>query len=410
MYERPKTTILSGTVTDTWSRSPLSGAVVSFGALSVTTGSDGRYTLAGVPCQADLLRTTAGRYQPVLQTYTPTCAATTTKNLTLTSAPTGRTLCGLVTDYKTGEGIPSATVHFGQSTATTDANASFCMTLLTCTGDNLLVHADGYSDTSMRYVRAACSGTNVAEASLLPREVAGTAWDAIARNAGNTNQAMVIPGATVTWSKFSAVTDGNGYFRFPHPCQIAPLRISKPGYTTTERTTGFNCATGSFNDDQTPALAPAGTNFFVATAPPAATVTWGSYVGTSTAQGLYLFNDVPCQSATLAITAPNHETGRQRIKPPACGTSSVVYAPLRQFGTNLAGYVIDGNTNARIAGATVTYGTFTTTTDRAARYFLPMLPCPTTATLTASYPGYRSAQANYTLNCQHFDADLVLLR
>jgi Carboxypeptidase regulatory-like domain len=87
---------VTGTVTDASTGDPIAGATVSTAGLSVTAGSDGKYTLSGLPAGTVSLTFSAYGYQSSTQTVTVTASQTATLNISLTGLP-HETLSGTVT-------------------------------------------------------------------------------------------------------------------------------------------------------------------------------------------------------------------------------------------------------------------------------------------------------------------------
>jgi hypothetical protein len=87
---------VTGTVTDSSTGDPVAGATVSTAGLSVTTGSDGTYTVSGLPAGTVPLTVTAYGYQSQTQTATITAGQSTTLNIALTGDP-HETVSGTVT-------------------------------------------------------------------------------------------------------------------------------------------------------------------------------------------------------------------------------------------------------------------------------------------------------------------------
>jgi hypothetical protein len=87
---------VTGTVTDASAGDPIAGATVSTAGLSVTTGSDGSYTLSGLPAGTVPVTVSAYGYQSGTQTVTVTASQTTTLNISLAGLP-HETVSGTVT-------------------------------------------------------------------------------------------------------------------------------------------------------------------------------------------------------------------------------------------------------------------------------------------------------------------------
>jgi len=81
--QEPTTGTIRGQVTDSGSHQSLQGVTVAVGNRSVVTGSNGRYTITGVPAGTDSLRTRALGYAPWSQVVTVAAGETVELNIAL---------------------------------------------------------------------------------------------------------------------------------------------------------------------------------------------------------------------------------------------------------------------------------------------------------------------------------------
>ncbi|MDP8910106.1 MAG: carboxypeptidase regulatory-like domain-containing protein, partial [Chloroflexota bacterium] len=109
--------VLSGAVTERYTGAPVADAVVKVSdTISTTTGTDGRYTLAGVPPSFSVSVTA-----PDHDEHTAQVDKTTQLDVDLRS----NILQGKVTERDTGKPIAGATVRVGDVTATTEADGTY---------------------------------------------------------------------------------------------------------------------------------------------------------------------------------------------------------------------------------------------------------------------------------------------
>jgi hypothetical protein len=101
-FASTQTGSITGTVTDAATGQPVAGATVSVPRLSLTTGSDGSYTLAGLPAGSYQVSVSDYGYQGATATVTVTAGKATTQNIQLTGNP-HETVTGTVT---AGTGTP----------------------------------------------------------------------------------------------------------------------------------------------------------------------------------------------------------------------------------------------------------------------------------------------------------------
>jgi uncharacterized repeat protein (TIGR01451 family) len=198
-------TVLTGIITDQNTGLPLSGATVqvtdSAGHVyTVTTGSDGKYTITGspsAPLAAGPATVSASAPGYVTATASPTVVAgsTTTQNLALTPL----SLTGVVTDLGTGVPIVGATVTFTQGsticTTTTGTGGTYTFTHSTACP---LVAGPSTSDTASatKYQDATASPTILSTGPTTQNLALGTADLVITKTDGLT---VAQPGQNLTY-------------------------------------------------------------------------------------------------------------------------------------------------------------------------------------------------------------------
>src|SRR3989442_6134577 len=85
---------IRGRITDNSSQQPIIGAVVTVGGRSAVTGTDGRYTITGVPSGSDLLRARLIGYAPGSQPVMVAAGDTVAVDISL--SPSAGGLSGIV--------------------------------------------------------------------------------------------------------------------------------------------------------------------------------------------------------------------------------------------------------------------------------------------------------------------------
>jgi hypothetical protein len=148
---------ITGTVTDASTGQPVGGATVSVPRLSVTTGSDGTYTLNGLPAGSYQVTVSGYGYQSQSRAVTITAGQATTQNFGLTGTP-HETVSGTIT-AGTGTAWPlyaevswsDGNGHRG-STYTTPATGKYSLSLLEDSEYSLTVTPlyPGYQPTAER--------------------------------------------------------------------------------------------------------------------------------------------------------------------------------------------------------------------------------------------------------------------
>lgn len=103
----------------------LSGVRISCGNVVFTTGTDGLYTLSGVPAGTQTLLATKASYESYEETVTIVAGGTLTRNIALTAAISTAKLFGRVTNAL-GKPMANSTVSIdGTMTDTTDAGGNY---------------------------------------------------------------------------------------------------------------------------------------------------------------------------------------------------------------------------------------------------------------------------------------------
>jgi hypothetical protein len=159
---RPNT--LSGVIVDSYNGKPIAGALLKAGeTISVTTGTDGRYTLTGVP-ESFMLTVAAPDHEPFSQSLNRTTSFDTTLRPNV--------LAGAITDSYTNQPIVGATVEAGGATATTGADGRYRLEGVSESA-TVKISADGYAALSQPLEK-----TTTVDAALRPDVFKGSLVDA----------------------------------------------------------------------------------------------------------------------------------------------------------------------------------------------------------------------------------------
>jgi hypothetical protein len=148
-FGKPTGGSISGTVTDTATAAPISGATVSDGAGGSTTTNASGYTLNNVaPGTYTVTASGTGYSTQSASSVTVTAAATTTQNFALVPQP--GTISGKVTDFVTRVGISGATVSFtgpggSSGNATTASDGTYTLSMLPEGSYTVIGAATGYN-------------------------------------------------------------------------------------------------------------------------------------------------------------------------------------------------------------------------------------------------------------------------
>jgi len=139
----PTTGTITGTVTDT-SVTPLSGATVSSGGITVTTQANGTYTLANVPAGMQTVTALLTGFQTGTQNVNVVAGGTSNANFSLTQAPSTGTVTGKITNLATGGVLSGATVKWGSMAVSTNTSGVYTVSNVTSGNQTLTASATGY--------------------------------------------------------------------------------------------------------------------------------------------------------------------------------------------------------------------------------------------------------------------------
>jgi protocatechuate 3,4-dioxygenase beta subunit len=210
---RPNT--LSGTVTDAFSGQPLTGAVVQVSdTISTTTGTDGSYTLQGIP-EHFQVAVAAPNYAPA--------RADLSRQTTYATQLRPDVLHGVVKNSYTSAPIPGVTVKAGNATATTGADGSYELRGIPANAE-ISFEVDGYD-----VVRMAQPNTTSYDATLRPNILTGTVIDATT-GAPLPQVQLVAQPAPGQNAVAGTRTNEQGQYRLPNVPEGSTVMALLPGY------------------------------------------------------------------------------------------------------------------------------------------------------------------------------------
>jgi hypothetical protein len=391
----PNPGTVTGTVTDSGTAQPISGATVSDGATSTTTNANGLYTFSNLAEGSYAVSAVAPGYASQTVTTTVGPGATMTQNFAL--QPNPATINGVVTDSVTALAISGASVSASGVSGTVSTNGAGQYTLSSLAAGTYLVTvtAPGYqSQTRSVTVTAGASSTQNFVLTPNPGSIAGTVSDA------STKQPL--GGASVTLSGKSTpiTTAADGSYSFTN--------VTEGSYTVSANATGYT------GQSVTVSIGPGGAatqNFALQPNPGTisgtvidgstkqalanATVTYASSSTTTNALGQYTFSSVPEGSYTVTAAYTNYASGSQTV---AVGPGAAVTQDfaLQTLPATITGTVTDAGTAKPISGATVSYSGGSTTTNASGAYTLSAVPAGS-YTVTATGTGYASQSATVSV-------------
>jgi alpha-L-arabinofuranosidase len=202
-----------------------------------------------------------------------------------------------------------------------------------------------------------------------------------------------IPGATVSDTAGSSTADGDGGYTLSDvPSGAYTVTASAPGYASLSVQASVAAdTTTSLNFNLVPeagAITGTVTDSLTGTGIPGATVADTSGMSTSDDDGIYVLPVLSEGSYTVTASAPGYasQSVTASVAPGATTTSDLTLVP--DPGT-ISGTVTDSVTAMAVAGATVSDGASTTSTDGNGAYALNMLP-EGGYTITVSAPTYQA--------------------
>ncbi|HYS52403.1 MAG TPA: carboxypeptidase regulatory-like domain-containing protein [Thermoanaerobaculia bacterium] len=391
-------TDFSGTVTDSVSGAAIAGATVTWASYTTATDSTGRYRLFNVLCQTATLTVSKSGYQNSSQSYTPDCYPPPTggppKNVQLRPLVT---VNGTVKDVQTGFAISGATVTWGTNSTTTGQLGGYAFTNVICQTATLTAAKTGYQTSTQTYTPT-CLITNTKDIQLQGL----TSFSGVVRDAATS---APIVGATISWGTLNTTTSQTGTYAFANvPCGTSTLKVTKSGYVPFSQSYTPTCLSTSAKDITLSAAVTTGTilgtirDAVSNSAINGAAVDFAGIVATTDSSGKYSLANVPCVADTLAATANGYQNYSSPYTPATCPGSSTKDIQLQPNAVSFSGIVADAANRSPVAGASVTWGSFSTTTNVIGAYAFNNVACQT-ATLTITKSGYQTFSQSYTPSC-----------
>ena len=373
---------ITGTVTDAATNLPLGGATISYGGGTATTNAHGQYTLAGVPEGTTSLTASAVYYTTQTQSIAVLPGGTSIGNFALTPNPGAIT--GTVTDTSTNQAISGATVSFSGGSVLTDSTGLYTLAGVQEGTYATTVTASGYAGQSQT-VSVTPGTTRRQDFALVPDpgSISGTITDEVT--------GQPIGAASVSYSGGTTTTDGAGHFAF--------AGVAEGSYTVTGSAAGFatqreavTVAPGSAMTVNLALIPNPGTisgtvaDTGSGQAIGGATVSYSGGSATTNGSGQYSLTGVTEGTYAVTASAGGYGSQSQTATVGPGGTVNQNFTLVLSPGT-IRGTITDANTNQAIAGATVTFGTGSTTTDASGHYSATNLP-PATYTVSAGAAGF----------------------
>ena len=379
---------LSGTLTDAATGQPISGAQLTLGTLTASSGTDGSYTFTQLAAGAAQLAVTAAGYTSATQSVMLQPGANSCNvQLCATSAD----ISGVIGDAVSGAPLAQATVSGDAGTATADATGHYTLTGVTPGTHQLTAAATGYAAQTRTVTCNAGAVTTVNFALPGQGSLQGTITDA--------TSGQPLAGATVTVDSTAVITNAAGYYTFPTlTAGVYNVQVSATGYTSA--TLSATLAPGqtlTLNGTLTAIPSATGVvcDLLTGAVLPNVQVSAGTAVASTNTSGQFVFYHLTPGVTSFTFTLAGYAGLTQTVNIPAAPATLTLDVALQSVG-NLSGIISDSSTGQPIAGATVTVAGQTSVTDAGGNYQFTALDSGALQ-LTASASGYLSLTQAVTI-------------
>ena len=310
------------------------------------------------------------------------------------------TITGTITDADDGSAVASATVTDGTRTTTTDAAGEYTIADVPPANYEIVASKAGYESSSLM-VTVSQGDTAVADLSLtwiiVPGTITGTVTDA--------EDGSRIAGATVTDGIRTTTTGASGEYTIADvPPGTYEVVASKEGYESSSLMVTVSEGDTAVADLALTRIIVPGTITGTVTdaedgSPIAgATVSDASRTMITDASGEYAISDV--LTGTYEVTASKSGYHSSSVTVTVLeGNTAVAHLSLTRIIVpgSITGAITDAEDGSPIAGATVTDGTHTVSTDVAGQYAINDVP-PGSYEVAASKEGYESSSLMVTVS------------
>jgi outer membrane protein OmpA-like peptidoglycan-associated protein len=364
---------IEGTVVDSATGRPLDGVRITAAGQQALSDMSGTFLLENVEKGDVEVAATKAVYERAVMSAEVIAQETTTLSIPLTPITYG-TLTGTVVDAANGQPLPSATVSLASTTLQTDAAGEFVVEKVPAGNVLVLGSYDRYYDGKQAVILKAAGEASVT-VSLQPITT-GTVRGVV-RNASS---GAPIPGATVNIGRLAAKTDANGSYEITDiPAGDLMLAVDARLYESNRKDAALEVATELTVDLQ---LVPITYGQIAGTVVDASTkkaisdarVKVGKKTAISDSDGAFRFEKITAGDLTIATTKPIYRDDSRPARL-AAGASMEVSIELQPITTGTLRGIVRNKADAQpIAGAKVTVGRLTVTSDNTGAYVLENVP------------------------------------
>ncbi len=386
---------IAGTVTDAVTGGAISGAPVTVTGASAVTDQLGGYSLPGLAAGSYSVTAAATGYDPSTRNASVTAGATTSLNFALQPRP--GSLAGTVTDAGTGQPLSGATVSFSSGSQATGLDGTFSFTAVAPGTYTVSAAATGFvGATQVATVQPGATATTNFALSAQPGTIAGRVTDAVQQpiagasvsvssggGSGITDQAGAYSISGVPRGTYSVTATAGGYV-----AQTKTVAVTSGATTTLDFSLDVASSPGGITGHVTDAAAGSGI--------PGASVTFSGGSTSTDQNGAYSFSGVVPGTYSVSAAAAGFLTQTSNVVVSSGTVAQLDLALSRPPPGAISGHVTDAGTGQALAGATVSGGGTSATSDSAGLYSLNGL-APGSYAVTAAASGHVSQTASVTL-------------
>ncbi len=364
---------IAGSVVDAATGGPLSGVRITAAGQQVLSDAGGKFLIEKVEKGDVEVAATKVVYERAVMSAQVVAQETVTLSIPLTPITYG-TLSGTVVDAVTDKPLANAEVSFASLTINTNTVGEFVAAKVPAGNVLVLASYDRYYDGKRAVVLGAAGEASVT-VSLQPITT-GTVRGVV-RNASS---GVAVPGATVRVGRLSARTDASGGYLIANvPAGELVLAADAKLYESSRKEATLDAATEIEVDLQ---LVPitygtiAGVVLDASTKKPvsAARVKAGNKTVISDSDGAFRFEKITAGDITIATTKPIYRDDSRSARL-AAGASLEIFVELQPITTGtLRGVVRSKADGQPLAGAAVTVGGLSVTSDNLGAYVLENVP------------------------------------
>lgn len=386
---------VAGQVSDAASGQPLAGAAVTLSSgEAVQSDAAGVFTARASRLNPISATVDHGAFQPWQGEASFSLLPLAPARLTAALQPT--VLQGQVVNAIDGQPVAGATVSAGDQTATADSQGRFELQRLPRAGAQVALAADGFIAYELPLANWDGVAAQPINLPIYPNGLHGVVSDA------ETGQPLA--GAALELNGQRSASLDSGFFYFPSDTGAGEISVALPGFLPASTSVTSDAAlNGQETVDlalQPAALAGVVSDFQTGQPLAGVSVTAGGQTATTDSAGQYRLLRLHGDDLSLAAELAGFEPASQPIDE-AANLLGGQPLDVALMAPHLAGRLVNNVTNNPIAGATVTAGALTATSDDDGRFILWTTDLPLAITVEA--PGYEAAQAQFSE-----DADLAV--